>query len=243
MQVLAWSTVKVSGPKRFDEVLPQIQAPQVVAKVDYAKDIAVFAFPTVSEGDLAPNGPQRNLWLGKTGVIRMDGLLPDVSSAPAGLSTAKESVREITSAFVNGRLSWDVPAGNWTILRLGHVPTGKNNHPAPPEGDGLEVDKLSREAMDAFWAGTMAAVIKDAGPLAGKVLNNALIDSYEVGNQNWTPKFREEFRFRGYFPLRGIRSTIRKRRSVSFGISAAQSPISTQTTISDTLPSFVENTA
>ena len=51
-------------------------------------------------------------------------------------------------------------------------------------------------------AGMMATVVKAAGPLAGKTLNNALIDSYEVGSQNWTPKFREEFqRRRGYDPL------------------------------------------
>src|SRR5205823_3538285 len=86
--------------------------------------------------------------------------------------------------------------------RIGHIPTGKDNHPAPPEGRGLECDKLSREAMDAHWSGMMATVLKDIGPLAGKSLNNALIDSYEVGSQNWTPKFREEFRKRrGYDPL------------------------------------------
>ena len=199
MQVLAWSSTKVTGPKRFDEVLPPIKAPLVVAKVDYSRDIAVFAFPSPSEGDIELTGNQRNVWLGKTGVIRMDGLLPDLSPEPAALGPAKESIRNLTASFSNGRLSWEVPAGNWTILRLGHVPTGKNNHPAPPEGDGLEVDKMSRDAMDAFWAGTMATVIRDAGPLAGKVLNNALIDSYEVGGQNWTPKFREEFqKRRGY---------------------------------------------
>jgi hypothetical protein len=40
------------------------------------------------------------------------------------------------------------------------------------------------------------------GPLAGKSLNNVLVDSYEVGSQNWTPRFREEFQQRrGYDPL------------------------------------------
>ncbi|MFZ4508713.1 MAG: glycosyl hydrolase, partial [Fimbriimonas sp.] len=84
----------------------------------------------------------------------------------------------------------------------GSVPTGKDNHPAPPEGDGLEVDKLSRAALDKHWDGMMAKVIAQVGPLAGKSLNNSLIDSYEVGSQNWTPKFREDFRrLRGYDPL------------------------------------------
>ena len=48
----------------------------------------------------------------------------------------------------------------------------------------------------------MAKILQDLGPLAGKTLNNCLIDSYEVGHQNWTPRFREEFQARrGYDPL------------------------------------------
>src|SRR5207247_1017298 len=59
-----------------------------------------------------------------------------------------------------------------------------------------------REALDEHWSGMMATVLKDLGPLAGRTLNNALIDSYEVGSQNWTPKFRAEFRQRrGYAPV------------------------------------------
>src|SRR5262249_20081244 len=101
-----------------------------------------------------------------------------------------------------GRLTWDAPEGVWAVLRIGYTPTGEENHPAPPEGRGLECDKLSREALDAHWAGQMATVLRAVGPLAGRTLNNALIDSYEVGSQNWTPKFREEFRRRrGYDPL------------------------------------------
>lgn len=210
MQVLAWSSVRVTGPKHFEEKLPPIQAPQVFAKVDYAKDIAVYVYRTPTEGQadaemptVPVQGPARSLFLGKTGVERRDGIVPDLSPGPAGFAIARGNLFQLaTQVDKDGVLKWDVPEGDWTILRLGHVPTGKNNHPAPPEGDGLEVDKLSREAMDEFWSGTMATVIKDAGRLAGRVLNNALIDSYEVGSQNWTPKFREEFqRRRGYDPM------------------------------------------
>ena len=95
-----------------------------------------------------------------------------------------------------------MPAGDWTILRLGHTPTGATTARLLKRGRGLECDKLSREAFDAHWAGSMAKIIQDLGPLAGKTLNNCLIDSYEMGGQNWTPRFREEFtRRRGYDPL------------------------------------------
>ena len=34
----------------------------------------------------------------------------------------------------DGRLEWDVPAGQWTILRLGYSLTGAKNRPAVPTG-------------------------------------------------------------------------------------------------------------
>lgn len=192
MQVVAWSKVKVRGPVRFSGKLPDIKAPQVYGKVDYANDIAVYAFKTPLEENPGPH------FLGKTGVVREDGLQVDTSEAPAGVIVPSSGLVRLPLAS-DGTLTWDVPEGDWTILRVGHVPTGKDNHPAPPEGDGLEVDKLSREALDKHWAGMMAQIIKKVGPLAGKSLNNALIDSYEVGSQNWTPKMAAEFRKRrGY---------------------------------------------
>ena len=200
MQVIAWSEKKVQGPSKFADTLPPAKAPNVYAKVDYYRDIAVYAYPTGMEGDASTKQPN---FLGKTGVVRQDGLEPDLSPSPSGLAINPRFLMNLTSKMdANGKLTWDVPQGSWTILRMGHVPTGKDNHPAPPSGDGLEVDKLSREALDTHWKGMMAKIISDVGPLAGKVLNNSLIDSYEVHSQNWTPKFREGFmRLRGYDPM------------------------------------------
>lgn len=196
MQVLAWSVVEVSGPKPVSEKLPPIKAPRVEAKVDWSRDIAVFAFPKQEAGPEMSEAMQ-----GRTGVIRADGIKPDLKDSP-GIDPSKILV--LTSSMdAEGRLNWQAPEGDWTILRLGCVSTGKTNHPAPPEGTGLEVDKLSRAALDRHWDSIVAKVLADAGPLAGKTLNNALIDSYEVGGQNWTPKLRDEFqKRRGYDPLK-----------------------------------------
>jgi hypothetical protein len=98
-----------------------------------------------------------------------------------------------------GKLNWKIPAGNWTILRVGFTPTGRQNHPAPVEGTGLECDKFSREALNAHWAGFMQKVISDAGPFVGKSFVGSVVDSYEVGGQNWNENFRDEFQKRhGY---------------------------------------------
>ena len=69
----------------------------------------------------------------------------------------------------DGKLTWDVPEGDWTILRIGHTPTGRENAPAPVAGRGLECDKLSPEGVDAHWAGGIEPILKHLGPLAGKI--------------------------------------------------------------------------
>ena len=58
-------------------------------------------------------------------------------------------------------MAWDVPAGQWTVLRLGHTSTGVKNAPAPATGAGLECDKLSKQGIEANFAGMMAKLAAD----------------------------------------------------------------------------------
>ena len=114
----------------------------------------------------------------------------------------KEKIIDLSSHLdANGMLTWDVPAGNWTVIRFGHTSTGKTTHPSSKSATGLECDKMSREAVEAHFQGMMAKVIADAGPLVGKSLKMILADSWEAGCENWTPRMREEFqKRRGYDP-------------------------------------------
>ena len=111
----------------------------------------------------------------------------------------REKILDLTDKLASdGRLTWDVPKGEWTIMRMATRPPA-STITAPPEATGLECDKFSTEALDAHWAGWMQKILDEVGPLAGSTLNNCLIDSYETGNQNWTPKMKEEFqKRRGY---------------------------------------------
>jgi hypothetical protein len=43
----------------------------------------------------------------------------------------------------SGKLVWDVPEGEWTVIRMGMTPTGTKNHPAAPQGQGYEIDKAT----------------------------------------------------------------------------------------------------
>jgi hypothetical protein len=101
-----------------------------------------------------------------------------------------------------GHLKWDVPAGAWTVMRIGQTATGQLNVSASAAGRGLESDKLSREATDFHFQSVIEKVLADAGPLAGKTFRTVAIDSYETGLQNWTAAFPEEFRARAGYDLR-----------------------------------------
>ncbi|HWB82902.1 MAG TPA: glycosyl hydrolase [Bryobacteraceae bacterium] len=99
----------------------------------------------------------------------------------------------------HGRLQWDAPAGNWTILRLGHTPTGRHNSSPPDGGQGLDCDKYTRAGIDFHFNYVFSRLLPSLRPLVAKHMAGTLIDSYEVGMQNWTRDFPQEFeRRRGY---------------------------------------------
>jgi hypothetical protein len=165
-----------------------------------------LVFP-VSTNQLAALGSFDNTLAGRTFVQPPTATIPSAARA-----IPHDGVVDLTTKLgTGGRLQWDVPPGHWIILRLGYTPIGVNNHPAPKEGEGLECDKFSKEALDAHWEGFMQKVLTDVGPLAGKTLDASLIDSYEIGNQDWSAGFREEFqRRRGYDPLPYLPSFTRR---------------------------------
>lgn len=101
----------------------------------------------------------------------------------------------------DGILHWVAPAGNWTILRIGYTPTGSLNRSAPDTGIGLECDKFSPEAITAHFTKMMENLLPTLAPLAKKGKVGLLIDSYEVGMQNWTARFPEEFQQRNGYDL------------------------------------------
>ena len=100
-----------------------------------------------------------------------------------------------------GLLKWSVPEGAWTVFRFGHTTTGHMNGPPIEGGQGLECDKMSREATKIHFEGYGKKLIERLRPLVGKNFSYLQLDSYEAGKQNWTPKFREEFKKRRGYDL------------------------------------------
>lgn len=91
---------------------------------------------------------------------------------------------------------------NGKKYRFGYKTNGKTNHPASPEGKGLECDKMDAAALDWHFQHYPKWLIDAAGRHVGKTFKYFLVDSWECGFQTWTENFAAEFKARrGYDPI------------------------------------------
>ncbi len=100
----------------------------------------------------------------------------------------------------DGRLEWSAPndGRKWVILRIAQTSTrGRTKHGRPGQM-GLECDKMLKSAAKLQWD-NFAKVILDT--LAHYDLKpiGVVMDSHEMGSQNWTHGYEREFEaFKGY---------------------------------------------
>jgi hypothetical protein len=221
MQHLVASETQVTGPAHFDAPLPQPQprkpffgeetlTPEL-HKIwkEFYRDVVVLAFPTPTGDYRIPDVDEKALYF-RAPYSSQQGVKPlltaDRTVLPAGQCIASNQVIELTAKLSpGGRLVWDVPAGNWTIMRFGRTITGQTTRPSPVPGLGFESDKFDKGALDAHFESFVGTLLKTVGEPKhpGRGLTTVHFDSWEMSSQNWSGKFREEFRQRrGYDPLR-----------------------------------------
>ena len=110
-------------------------------------------------------------------------------------------VVDLTSKIVNGRILWQVPTGEWTILTAYMESTGVTNSPAVAEGTGLEVDKINKRYIGDHFDAFIGELIRKIPPEDRKTWKVVVEDSYETGSQNWTDDMAEVFeKTYGYDP-------------------------------------------
>ena len=223
MQHLVASETNVTGPAKFDAVLerPQPRAPffgeasltPELAKEqrEFYRDVAVLVFPKptgnrriadVEEKAFYQRAPYSSIPNVKSS-LPMPAEHPDF---PVEECIPQEGVVELTAKMTpDGRLTWDVPPGEWTILRFVRTPTGQTTRPAPAPGLGFETSKFDPAAIDDHLEQYVGSLLKEIGPRkAGPGgLATLHLDSWEMSTQNWSEKFRAEFQQRrGYDPIR-----------------------------------------
>ena len=176
----------------------------------YYQDVAVLAFPTLKGNAKIEDIDEKALYV-RAPYTSMPGVKPflpepffekDITSSCA---IDQNKIINVTSYLKSdGTLEWSVPEGNWTIIRFGMRNNGAVTRPAPYPGIGFECDKFDTTAFknhfDAF-IGKLFSVsnFKRASKEGG--LFRLHMDSWEMGAQNWSDNFREEFKNRKGYDL------------------------------------------
>lgn len=146
--------------------------------------------------------PRLNQFEGKTGAVWRISRRTTAEEVPDELCIAQDRILDLTGQLdAEDRLDWEVPAGNWIILRMGHTSTGHTNYTGG-KGLGLECDKFNPEAVKMQFDRWFGEAFRAAGPdLAARVLKIFHVDSWECGSQNWSGSFPDEFRKRRGYDL------------------------------------------
>lgn len=118
------------------------------------------------------------------------------------LALNPEQVIDISDKLsADGTLNWDVPEGEWMVIRTGMAPTGVVNEPACPDATGYEVDKLNSQHAETHFNAYVGEMLKRIPEKDRRSVKVLVQDSYEVGGQNFTdsmiPAFKERY---GYDP-------------------------------------------
>lgn len=118
---ICWSEIQLEGVARIEQQLPVPKS-----NYDYYRDICVLAYP----GKQIERKPISYL-TAKTGARELGLSAPDcrflLDDHPAVDGEKDALLTDIVDLTDNlsedGTLRWDVPAGKWTVLRIGYTPT------------------------------------------------------------------------------------------------------------------------
>ena len=189
MKKLVWSET----PAAASAAPLSVALAQPESKQGFYRDVAVVAVPA----DSTRRTPD---WSLKTKLDEKTLTAAPLNTDGAGC-IPRAQILDLTAQFdaKTGMLRAALPRGRWTVLRFGFTSTGSTNHPAVPEGHGLEIDKMDPDAVAFYFDHALGRILREAGPRVGRTLKGILFDSFEGGPQNWTDTFPAQFRvLKGY---------------------------------------------
>ncbi|MBT1695279.1 glycoside hydrolase [Fulvivirgaceae bacterium PWU4] len=200
---LTWSEITVKGPSDLNlgQTLP---LPPI--RDNFYRDIVAVAFP---KKNIAPTRPPiADLSLkaafveGNRSGYFTEKLLED-APASAGEEDAllKDVVVLSKKPDSTGRIRWQVPAGEWTIMRFGYTTSDAHVSTSSGKWQGRVIDYMNPKYFNRYWETHVEPLLNAIGPMAGKTLRYLQTDSWELGGINWSDRFSEEFQSRrGYAP-------------------------------------------
>ena len=165
---LVWTASQVRGPQRLHCRLPKADEPRFW-------NVATMAVPQTAASATAA------------------GTWQNIAPKPGATPQAVEALDLSDKVDPEGRLTWDVPAGEWTLLRFGCMTI---------RGHEYDVDILDPQAVEGHFNRMGKAILQDAGPLAPKTLTHFYSVSWEGATPTWTPALEKQFLAHRSYSLR-----------------------------------------
>ncbi len=198
MKKIVWSEMDVIGGKTISMELPQPER-----KLMY-QDVLVQAIPRKPgapvQNEAIENWKKKsfNEKIGWKGIYPLHQLREDFDGDGIRMAVRKDDIIDLTANYRNGKLEWNAPAGEWTIIRYGYTCTGARTSTNSDGWAGLSVDHLSPEAFELFSETVITPLIK-AAQSVGNSVKYLQTDSWEMDLVSWTKNFPAEFKkYRGY---------------------------------------------
>ena len=197
---VVFSEVKVQGGRKIQQNLPQPEGHD-----GFYKDIVILAIPTKNFPNRQPIRDFQNKAATKEvgwSVPETRPLLTDIPATKGEEDATLNRVLNLSDKIKNGFLEWDVPAGEWTVIRFGYSTTGAEVSTASGKWQGRVIDYTSEIHFNRYWDTHVEPLLKMIGNKAGKTLRFLQTDSFEAGGMNWSDNFEAEFvKRRGYDPI------------------------------------------
>ena len=194
-----FSELKIRGGIAIKTALPM---PQI--RDNYYKDFAVFAIPDKKLTNRKPIRDFENKAATREvgwSVPETRPLLTDTTATAGEEDATLNQVINLTPQYKNGFLEWNVPEGDWIILRMGYTPTDSHVSTSSGKWQGKVLDYMSEKHFNRYWDTHVEPLLQMIGDMAGKTLKYLQTDSFEAGGLNWTDGFEKEFiKRRGYDP-------------------------------------------
>ncbi|WP_235906511.1 glycosyl hydrolase [Ginsengibacter hankyongi] len=199
LKKLVYSDTMIAGGKKVSVKLPQPEMNLLY------KDILVQAFQQ-PKTNLPLKDSAIKFWalksfnrgFGAMGTYPLYKLREEYPGADQLTGLKKNKIINLTGNFKNGVLTWDMPAGEWTIIRYGWTCTGAMTSTTSEGWGGLSLDHLNPDAFKKFSHDVILPLI-NAAQSVGNSLHFLQTDSWEMGNVGWTNNFPADFKkFRGY---------------------------------------------
>jgi hypothetical protein len=198
MKKIVWSEVDIVGGQKIRMELPQPEKRLIYQDVMVQAIRKQQGIPVQNEAIQNWKKKSFNEKIGWKGIYPLNELRDDYPEAGAEIAIKKSEIIDLTGKYQNGKLDWNAPAGDWTIIRYGYTCTGARTSTNSDGWEGLSVDHLNPKAFELFSKTVMIPLI-EAAQSVGKSVHFLQTDSWEMDNVSWTDRFPEEFKkFRGY---------------------------------------------